>query len=65
MGLNIEIDPIEKGDIMLPPKELMGAFDRNVKPLFDEIAVISKQNENLIKQRDLLLPRMMSGKLEV
>ena len=27
--------------------------------------MIEKTNNNLIKQRDLLLPRLMSGKLEV
>ena len=26
---------------------------------------VAKENNNLIKQRDLLLPRLMSGKLEV
>ena len=31
----------------------------------DEAAVIRELNYNLIKQRDLLLPRLMSGKLEV
>ena len=29
------------------------------------IFVLTKQNEFLIKQRDLLLPRLMSGKLAV
>ena len=31
----------------------------------DEISIIREKNFNLIKQRDLLLPRLMSGKLEV
>lgn len=56
---------LRKGDLLLPPKELMDRFDERIIPIFDEISLISKQNENLIKQRDLLLPRLMSGKLEV
>lgn len=56
---------LRKGDIMLPPKELMDRFDEKVKGLYDEILLLAKQNENLTKQRDLLLPRLMSGKLEV
>lgn len=56
---------LRKGDIMLPPRELMDKFDKNVKTLYEEIAILARQNENLVKQRDLLLPRLMSGKLEV
>ena len=33
--------------------------------MFNDISVIREQNYNLIKQRDLLLLRLMSGKLEV
>lgn len=56
---------LRKGDIMLPPKELMDRFDEKVKVLYDEISLLAQQNETLAKQRDLLLPRLMSGKLEV
>ena len=56
---------LKKGDIMIQPKELMEKFDELIEPIHNEIAALSKQNENLIKQRDLLLPRLMSGKLEV
>ena len=56
---------LRKGDIMLPPKSLMKEFEIKVKSFYDEISLLARQNENLIKQRDLLLPRLMSGKLEV
>ena len=56
---------LRKGDIMLPPKDLMDRFDKKVKVLYNEISLLAQQNENLAKQRDLLLPRLMSGKLEV
>ncbi len=56
---------INNGEVMLPPIELMQQFDSLVLPIMDQISIIAKQNENLIKQRDLLLPRLMSGKLEV
>ena len=32
---------------------------------YDEIEKLAMETENLIKQRDLLLPRLMSGKLAV
>ena len=36
-----------------------------IRPLFKEVEFLYLKNDNLIKQRDLLLPRLMSGKLEV
>lgn len=49
----------------MPPKCIMLEFEKKVKSIHEQIDLISMQNENLIKQRDLLLPRLMSGKLEV
>lgn len=56
---------INKLSILLPTKEVMLQFNKKVNCIYEEIAIIKKQNINLIKQRDLLLPRLMSGKLEV
>ena len=56
---------LRKGKIMLPPKDIMNAFESRIRLFHKEIASLAKQNENLIKQRDLLLPRLMSGKLEI
>lgn len=56
---------LRKGDLMLPPMEVMQAFDNLVSGIYEEKASLARTNENLIKQRDLLLPRLMSGKLEV
>lgn len=51
--------------ILMPPIELVAKFDTIVSSFFDEINSLKEKNDNLIKQRDLLLPRLMSGKLEV
>ena len=56
---------LKKGDILLPTREIMNEFDLKIRTIHNEISAIAKQNENLIKQRDLLLPRLMSGKLEI
>ena len=56
---------LRKGDVMLPNKEIMDEFDGKVRTIYSEISIIARQTENLLKQRDLLLPRLMSGKLEV
>lgn len=51
--------------IVLPKKELRTKFNEITKGIHLTIATLQKQNENLTQQRDLLLPRLMSGKLEV
>lgn len=56
---------LRKGNILIPPINLMDRFENNVRKFHDEIDFLSEQNDNLIRQRDLLLPRLMSGKLEV
>ena len=48
-----------------PDKKLADAYSQIVEPVYKRIHAIEKQNANLVKQRDLLLPRLMSGKLEV
>lgn len=56
---------INKLYVMIPEQQYIVKFNELVKPLYYEINTINKINKNLIKQRDLLLPRLMSGKLEV
>ncbi len=56
---------LNKGDVLIPPKELMTKFSSIVEQINNEKSIIARKNENLIKQRNLLLPRLMSGKLEV
>ena len=64
--INFKFEPfLRKGIVMLPPKELMQSFDKHIIPLFKEMNQLAIQNENLSRQRDLLLPRLMSEKLEV
>ena len=51
--------------IIMPKMELVNKYDGIVSSFIDEINSLKEKNENLIKQRNLLLPRLMSGKLEV
>ena len=46
-------------------EEIIKKYNLLTKDMYEEILLLLKQNQNLIKQRDLLLPRLMSGKLEV
>lgn len=56
---------LRKGLVMVPSVHIMQLFEKQVRPIFKEIDKLAIQNDNLARQRDLLLPRLMSGKLEV
>lgn len=51
--------------ILLPIAGLIEAFAEKVQPMIDIVDDLNCQNDLLAKQRDMLLPRLMSGKLEV
>ena len=48
-----------------PDATVLEKFDEVLKPIYEEIDLLGKRNDNIKKQRDMLLPRLMSGKLEV
>lgn len=56
---------INKLCVLIPTEELIYKFNEYVKPYYDEIKIFNQRNQLLTKQRDMLLPRLMSGKLEV
>ena len=56
---------LDRIKILVPDERIIERFNKFVNLLIDNIFSHSKQITNLAKQRDLLLPRLMSGKLEV
>ena len=62
---NLSQDLIKKVKIVIPPAELIKEYDKQKEPLYQTIRALMMKNDKLIKQRDALLPRLMSGKLEV
>ena len=51
--------------ILMPNEDLIQKFDSIASGIESEMRKITLINSNLKKQRDMLLPRLMSGKLEV
>lgn len=51
--------------LAVPPKALMNEFTKLVKPMFKSIFNLSKRNENLKQQRDMLLPKLISGTIKL
>ena len=56
---------INKLKIVNPNKEILETFEKKESLFFEKIYSLQQQITNLTQQRDLLLPRLMSGKLEV
>jgi type I restriction enzyme S subunit len=51
--------------VLKPSMPLLRDFHEFCNPLFQQIQVLSFQNQNLRAARDLLLPRLMSGEITV
>ena len=61
----LPIKDLKRIRILIPNEKTMKQFTELVKKVYDEISIVNMCNLSIIKQRDLLLPRLMSGKLEV
>jgi type I restriction enzyme S subunit len=62
---NINTEIVRKSNILIPDDTTLFKFAGYVEELHNSIMNLQQQNQNLEKQRDMLLPRLMSGKLEV
>ena len=52
-------------EIIIPPVEVMNEFNELIKPFFDAIRSNHDEIEKLQKLRDTLLPKLMSGEIDV
>lgn len=48
-----------------PPLSVLNAFDQLMQPVFAQIELLNRQNKVLKKIRDELLPKLMSGAIQV
>ena len=61
----IRMGDLRKYTFLLPTKNVINDFTNQISPILRNVSLLRNENNNLIQQRDLLLPRLMSGKLEV
>ncbi len=54
-----------KMKVFLPNIQILRNFDKIIFSLFAQIRILQQENINLKQTRDLLLPRLISGKLKV
>ncbi len=61
VGLNF----MRRYKLFVPSNDVLENFAKKIVPIINQKKLLHKINLKLIEQRDLLLPRLMSGKLEV
>ena len=64
--LNFGPAHLKKMAILFPKNiEIVDEFEKNIGPIYLTKKILLDQNQKLTQARDLLLPRLMSGKIEV
>ena len=58
-------DYILTQSVALPPKAITASFNAHIEPIQCAIETLKLQIQNLRRMRDLLLPRLLSGQIEI
>ena len=56
---------LENEKILIPEQNIISKFEKIIKPIFDEIFLLGNKNQVLKQTRDILLPRLISGEINV
>ena len=62
---HITSDHIKQSRILIPPKEIISAFNQKTLSIFNYQLSIEKETQKLTALRDRLLPLLMNGQVEV
>ena len=62
---NVNKSKFEGIEVIVPPEEVIQGFSSKTAFSFDLILNLQKRNKNLKKQRDMLLPKLISGQIEL
>jgi len=52
-------------ELLLPPNRILRSFIETVTPMHEQLSKLDEMNQKLRAARDLLLPKLMSGEVEV
>lgn len=56
---------LKDSEIVIPTEDIAGKFEQLAKKNFDVIQNLRNQNQRLREARDILLPRLLMGMIEV
>jgi type I restriction enzyme S subunit len=62
---NVSKTKFESVPVLIPSASRQSEFHEIAEPMFDQIEQLAKTNQKLAKARDLLLPRLMDGRIPV
>jgi len=63
--VNLSTNEIKNMPIVIPPKLINEGYDNATKPIFNKVFSNIEQIQILTQTRDALLPKLMSGKIEI
>jgi type I restriction enzyme S subunit len=61
----ITTDTFSSSRVVLPPRQLLGAFEGLVSPVFRRMLASTRECVSLGVLRDTLLPKLISGELRI
>lgn len=61
----IVVDTFRRMEVVKPTREFTARFAAEVDAIFDQIHTLQRQIQNLRQTRDLLLPRLLSGQINL
>ena len=62
---NLSLDKIKMFDFLVPSYPYMKLYQDHTESIFKKMINLQEKNINLRKTRDLLLPRLISGEIDV
>jgi type I restriction enzyme S subunit len=62
---NINVKIVKTAMSYFPEKSIIYRFSEIISPMFELIKILSRKNNSLIRTRNLLLPKLVSGQIDV
>ena len=62
---NVNKNKFDNIEILKPNNDLLQTFSKIIAPFFEEVKILSIKNESLKQTRDILLPCLISGEINV
>jgi type I restriction enzyme S subunit len=61
----IVMDTFRRMEVVSPSQAIASQFSELIDPVFEQVNTLQRQIQNLRRTRDLLLPRLLSGQIDV
>jgi type I restriction enzyme S subunit len=61
----IVVDTFRRMEVVSPTQVIASQFSELIDPVFEQVNTLQRQLQNLRRTRDLLLPRLLSGQIDV